>query len=60
MAGSTNMENYLMKIHVCIEEEVLIVAENLECAQDIAQEHWMDLINSIDTFTIVPIRKIEG
>ena len=53
------MATFIMKIATHYEEELIIEAESADRAQDIAQEIWIDLMNSIDTFTLDPIRKIE-
>jgi len=60
MAGTTDMATFIMKIAIFHEEELVIEAESEDRAQDIAQDIWTDLLNSIDTFTVTPIRKIEG
>ena len=55
----TDMAIFIMKIAVHHEEEFVIEAESEDRAQDIANDIWLDILNSIDTFTLTPINKLE-
>ena len=57
--GLIDMAIFIMKIAVHHEEKFVIEAESEDRAQDIANELWADLLNSIDTFTLTPINKLE-
>ena len=53
------MAIFIMKIAVHHEEKFVIEAESEDQAQDIANDIWLDILNSIDTFTLTPINKLE-